>query len=784
MLLLASLTIVPLGAFGARPLLDRHQWDAYFALFARDVSVPWQPATVRLDTYSGAPVDFAVYNVDPAEVILAGQDRTTRPLDTSGRKPLLRWRFMPPPGYRFESNDVPVPLGNQEGFYVVEARRGDAVQQVWLNRTHVGLVTKEGPDTLWVWGVDLRTGRAIANMSVAFLVGLQLVTKRTDQRGLIEWRGPGRPAFALAEEGAGRAFLSLLPQAPLPAAIVGVRLESAAVQAGGSVRFVGFARSRTPSGYRRATGSVRVSVAGRGTTVTATVASLDAAGAFEGTLQVPGGTETGDYAVLAAASGGVGGTSVHVDATSDVALRIASDCPCDPDREVPFSVVARRGDLPAAGVAVAVLVVRTPHVVPPGAPEDEPRWGTTVVFDRTLHTDENGKAHVALPAPSDGLDSTYGIRATASGASASSRIVVPNAGLSLALEPDADSADVGAAVGFEIRGFDPTDGAPAAGLTVAVRLSHGASTQDQRVVLDAHGAAHVTFPHASLGSNLAVAGADVAARRALDAAAVDVEPSALSGTTLSGQGPVSVATDKVRYRTGDDVVVRVTAPGADGDALLCLDGSRDDHVRLAAVSRGVASAGLGLGNPPSAVQAWAAVVRNGAIATGSTAVAVDGPGHVRETGVALDKPVYAVGDTLHATIHDGDMRGGATLAVRIADGRESGPALFDDAPDVMRVGVMTAQTSASEDPEWHAYVEPARSKASDIFAAERPHKSPAGIPLIGVAAPRTLLWRVARTDGDIVDLPVPAESGHYVLSILKISDDGDVGTASTSFNVK
>jgi hypothetical protein len=31
---------------------------------------------------------------------------------------------------------------------------------------------------------------------------------------------------------------------------------------------------------------------------------------------------------------------------------------------------------------------------------------------------------------------------------------------------------------------------------------------------------------------------------------------------------------------------------------------------------------------------------------------------------------------------------------------------------------------------------------------------------------------------------VPTERGHYVVSILKIADDGDVGAASVSFNVQ
>ena len=71
----------------------------------------------------------------------------------------MRWRFTPPPGLTFASNDVPVPLLNREGFFVVEARRGTAVQQVWLNLSRVGLLTKESPAGSIVYGADLGTGR-------------------------------------------------------------------------------------------------------------------------------------------------------------------------------------------------------------------------------------------------------------------------------------------------------------------------------------------------------------------------------------------------------------------------------------------------------------------------------------------------------------------------------------------------------------------------------------------------------------------------------------------------
>jgi hypothetical protein len=776
------LSSVPVSA--ARPLLDLHQWDAYFALFARDVNVPWKPATIRLDTYSGAPVSFAAYNVDPAEVVIAGANRAARPLDTSHRTPLVRWSFSPPPGYRFETSDVPLPLGSQEGFYVIEARRGDAVQQVWLNRTHVGLVTRESPGGLLLWTVDLRSGRALAGVKVSLLVGLRLIDLRSDGNGLVVWHGSGRPAFALAEDGAGRAFVSLLPQPPLPAAIVGLRVDSAAAVAGGRVRFVGFARKRGPSGYRTASGDVHVTLFGRGSTLAAAFVHLDQAGAFAGEIAIPAGVDAGEYAMLASAAGGVGGTSVHVDAAGDVSLAVRSTCPCDPAANVPFSVVARRGDVPAPGVNVRVEIVRTPHVVPPGAVEDEARFGTTVVYDRSVETDAEGRARVTIPSPSDGLDSTYGIRATTRGATAASRIVVPAGKFSLAVEPEQAQLDVGEPAAFDVRGFDPSDGSPAQNVTVKVRLSHGASEQEQSVTLDARGFGHVVFRTTSLGTNLALAQASDGSRQVLDAAAVLVEPSALSGQTAQGSDNVGVVVDKARYHPGDRVGVRASAPGANGAALLTLDGATTYQSRVANVSAGSASSSLDLGDPQGAVKVSASFVRDGAIATGSADVNVDAPGHARETALLLDKSVYAPGDIAHLTIADGGGNGGATLAIRVADGRESGPALFDDAPEVMRVGATSAQAPASANPEWHAYVAPANSKASDIFAAERPRKEPPELPAIGVAAPRTMYWHVGRSAGETIDLAVPSERGHFVVSILKVSDDGDVGAASASFSVQ
>ena len=276
--LAASLAFSQAPAYAARPLLDYHRLDASFALYARDSSVPWKPATVRLDTYTSAPVQFTVYRADIADVISAGANTRPRAIDTRRRKPAAQWTYTPPGGYRFQSNDVTVPLGNSEGFFVVEARRGNVGEQVWIDRTRIGLISKESPSGILVYGADLGTGRPLARMRVSFIAAGRFVDRLTDRSGIVAWSSLPRPVFALAQWGASTAFLSFLPQAPLPRAIVGVKTDSAVVHAGDVVHVVGFARSRAGSRLRPAGGSVSIVVRSMQGIVAQTSQRLDAAG--------------------------------------------------------------------------------------------------------------------------------------------------------------------------------------------------------------------------------------------------------------------------------------------------------------------------------------------------------------------------------------------------------------------------------------------------------------------------------------------------------------------------
>ena len=69
-------------------------------------------------------------------------------------------------------------------------------------------------------------------------------------------------------------------------------------------------------------------------------------------------------------------------------------------------------------------------------------------------------------------------------------------------------------------------------------------------------------------------------------------------------------------------------------------------------------------------------------------------------------------------------------------------------------------------------------------AAERPRKVPTETPSLGAAAPRTMLWRIERAEGESFEVPVPKERGRYVLSVMKIAESGEVGAASVAFSVQ
>ncbi len=773
----------------ARPLPDSGKWDRTFALYARDVAVPWKRITVRLDTYSGAPVDFAAYQADPADVLIAGSAKA-RALDTSHRTAVARWRFAPPAGLRYTPSDVDVPLQNREGFFVVEARRGDAVQQTWLDLTRVGLVTKESPGGIVLYGADLGSGKALAGMRITYLVGTNFVYAKTDAHGIARWSGAQRPRFALAEWGNSKTFVSFLPQPPIPGALVGVRADRANVRAGERVRIVGFARKRVGTAYRPAGGEAHLAVLARGKPVASANARLDAAGAFTADVMLPADAPAGDAAILATAAGASGGAAIHIDAVSDVVLTVAPACPavCPSDAPIAVTVHAKRADgTPVADRDVRLQVVRSPHILPPGETDDAAEWGTTAIIDTRLRTDSTGDVLVTIPAPSDGLSSTYGIVATSGGSTASARLTAPASRVALVVVPERTQIDITDAAALDVRGYDAADGRPAGGLAVRLQLVHGPTVQEQQVTLDSEGRAHAIFRNVVPGTNLAYARASVDAKNTLDVSAVNVVPQALLGQRARRSVETRIATDKPRYRIGEKLTVDASLAGATGDAFVTLEGARPMGEQTIATQSGRAGAQFTVPETVGDAQVGVVFVRDGAMEYATQRVAVDGPGHARLTALSVDRTTFTGGSVAHVTITDGNDSSAATLAIRLADQQASGGAAFVDAPDVLAGTGTTTQAPTSGDPAWHASVTPGRSTALDDSARTgTPSVATASATLaaFGGAAARALEWRVDRASKEGFDVTLPQTPGRYVVSILKIGDDGDVGAAALALEVR
>jgi hypothetical protein len=770
-------------AAAKRPLPDSGKWDRTFALYARDVAVPWKRIAVRLDTYSGAPVDFAAYAVDPADVLVAGGSRV-RAVDTSHRTAVARWRFTPPGGLRYTPNDVEVPLQNREGFYVVEARRGDAVQQAWLDITRAGLLTKESPGGIVLYAADLGTGKALSGMRITYLVGTSFQYGTTDAHGIARWTAAQRPRFALAEWGKSKTFVSFLPQAPVPSTLVGVRADRANVRAGEHVRVVGFARKRVGTAYRPASGDAHVSILAKGRTLASAPVKLDAAGAFGADLALPVDAPAGDAAVLASYGGTSGGAAIHVDGVGDVVLSVGASCvaACVPDALIPVTVSAKLADgSVAAGRDVRVRVVRSPHVIAPGSAEDGTLWGTTQIADVRVKTDDAGVARYDIPAPTDGLPSTYGIVAAVGASTASARVVAPTARVALAVSPQRTDLDIGEPASIDVRGFDASDGRPASGLAVRLRLVHGPTVQEQQVALDAEGRAHAVFRNVVPGTNLAYALAAVDGRSAMDVNAVTVAPQALLGARGRRSVEARITTDKPRYRAGERLTVDASLSGASGDAFVDLEGARAMGEQTVAAGGGRATASFTVPETVGDAAVGVAFVRDGALEFATQRIAIDGPGHVRVTSIAADRATYAPGSTAHLTIADGGQRADATVAIRLADARSAGGASFEDAAAVLAGTGTTTQSPTSSDPSWHASVAPTRSTAVDLAANER---SAPSAETLGAASERALVWRIDRGVKAGFDLALPQAPGRYVVSVLKVSDDGDVGAATLALEVR
>jgi hypothetical protein len=78
-------------------------------------------------------------------------------------------------------------------------------------------------------------------------------------------------------------------------------------------------------------------------------------------------------------------------------------------------------------------------------------------------------------------------------------------------------------------------------------------------------------------------------------------------------------------------------------------------------------------------------------------------------------------------------------------------------------------------------VVPTRSTALDLSGSDR---SAPPAETLGAASEHSLLWRIDRAGREGFDLALPQAPGRYVVSVLKVSDDGDVGAATLAIEVR
>jgi len=55
---------------------------------------------------------------------------------------------------------------------------------------------------------------------------------------------------------------------------------------------------------------------------------------------------------------------------------------------------------------------------------------------------------------------------------------------------------------------------------------------------------------------------------------------------------------------------------------------------------------------------------------------------------------------------------------------------------------------------------------------------------LGAASERALIWRIDRAVKEGFDVTLPSTPGRYVVSVLKVSEDGDVGAATLALEVR
>ncbi len=552
---------------------------------------------------------ISVYQVDPADVLTAGSNFSPRAISTARRRPLFSFNFTPPGGYQFQSNVVNVPLASREGFFVVEARRGErrraGVDQSLARR----LDCKETPGGVLLYGADLGTGMPLARMRVQLVVNRSFVTTATDSQGIVRWNRLPRPVFALAQWGGSYAFLSLLPQAPLPPTIVGVATDSAVVHAGGVVRVAGFARTRSSGILRASSGSALVSLRYGATTVVRASAwrSMERARSRR-RLTFRKRCRPGEYA------GARAGRRRHRRGDRRRRRERRGDC-------------RSRSLRPATDAAIRARTCRcscTLHGRKARCASSSfaRRMSTWVKRRRTcLGQRRVGSTRPCVPIKAATRRSKFRTQMTNSArrtAFTQSRMAQPRT-RAWSFRPPMPPC--GSSSSHRSRALvrrcastsmpPPLIRKPLDGATVTVDLTHGVSVARQELKLDAVGHAAGSFSDPQLGTNFLVAWIDDGGR-ATDAAQVRIDPRRRSRQTTAAARTCKIALDRTTYRMGESIGVDADAPGSQGEALITFEGALGVEARLVRVVDGRAAAEFRAVDAAGELRAGAAFVHDGA----------------------------------------------------------------------------------------------------------------------------------------------------------------------------
>jgi hypothetical protein len=149
--------------------------------------------------------------------------------------------------------------------------------------------------------------------------------------------------------------------------------------------------------------------------------------------------------------------------------------------------------------------------------------------------------------------------------------------------------------------------------------------------------------------------------------------------------------------------------------------------------------------------------------------------------LVLDKNVYTAGGTAHVKF-GGIRPGEGTLIVRVTKGTPTGSALFVNAPDLLAIGTTGTQDTATGGASWHPWVDSTGEHAV-IQTFVRRTAPPTDLTMTQ-ADTASVYWKIDRQTGDAVELPVPDAPGKYILTLLKIDDDGRVTAAASDLVVQ